>query len=243
MVADQNNATDGDLLIAWALARAAKRFDREDYREAAKRLAVAIGAAAVRSVKAETVLLPAAFGFTSADQRDGPVVNLSYYIFPAFEELKAIAPDVDWEGLKATGLKLIENSKFGPLHLPSDWVALGGDFPLPAANFPRTFGYDAIRIPLYLAWDGHPEAGRARFSGLWNERLNMGPFVTDLDNGSALRPIDGTGFKLIAALSACVARGRPVPSKLIATRDNFYYPATMRLLSLAVIQERYSQCL
>ena len=242
-VVDKNNASDGDLLIAWALARAAKRFDRPDYGQVAARIARAIAATVFAEDRSKLVLLPGAFGFTAKDQRDGPVVNLSYYVFPAFDDLQAVAPEIDWSGMKAAGLALLEQSRFGPLSLPSDWISLGGDVPKPAQGFPRTFGYDAIRIPLYLAWAGRPEAGRARFATLWNARADLGPFVTDIDNGSALRTIDGVGFKLISALSACLARGTPVPGTLISSRDTFYYPATMRLLGLAVIQERYSQCL
>ena len=242
-VSDKNNATDGDLLIAWALLRAAKMFKQPHYADRAKAIAEALGKSVVVKTAAGSILMPGVFGFGAKDQPDGPVVNLSYYVFPAFEALKTVAPDVDWDGISATGIRLIEDSRFGPLRLPSDWISVAGPEPKPAKNFPKTFGYDAIRIPLYLAWASHPEAGKPRFAGLWNAKLDVGPFVTDVETGSAVRPIEGTGFKLVSALAACIGNGTPLPQSAVSRRDTFYYPATLRLLCLAVIEERYAQCI
>lgn len=242
-VADRNNATDGDLLIAWALLRAAHLFNQPAYAERARTIAVSLGKTVVLGTPSGPVLLPGAFGFAAGDQPDGPIVNLSYYVFPAFTALKSIAPGVDWDGLATVGVRLIEDSRFGPLRLPSDWVSLAGSDPKPAKSFAQTFGYDAIRIPLYLAWAGRPEAAQPRFAGLWNAKLDRGPAVTDLESGAAIRPIEGTGFKLVAALSGCLGKGGAISDELVSRRDDFYYPATLRLLCLAVIQERYAQCL
>lgn len=241
-VADRNNATDGDLLIAWALVRAAEAFGVPAYAERAKAIGEALSRAVVLKTEAGPVLLPGAFGFAASDQKDGPIVNLSYYVFPAFDALKTVTRDVDWDALRATGLHLIETSRFGPLRLPSDWISLAQRYPKPASGFPKTFGYDAIRIPLYLAWAGSAEAGKARFAGLWNPNPDIGPFVIDTETGAALRPLEGSGFKLVAALSACIAGKGPLPAPT-QRRDDFYYPAVLRLLCLAVIEERYPQCL
>ncbi len=134
---DRNNATDGDLLIAWALARAARTFGEPAYAARAKSIAEAIGRTLVAKTEAGPVLLPGASGFGPADQPDGPVLNLSYYVFPAFDSLKAVAPDVDWDGLKLTGYRLIEASRFGPLRLPSDWISLAGGQSEARRQFPE----------------------------------------------------------------------------------------------------------
>jgi len=160
-ITDPNNATDGDILVAWALARAAQKFDRPDYRASAALIADAIGATLIKTSDRGPILLPAASGFTHDDQPDGPVVNLSYWVFPAFPTLKQLAPAYDWDALSANGLKLLSAARFGPLRLPPDWLSLGGPAPAPAEKFPTQFGYNAIRIPLYLAWDGAPSARRA----------------------------------------------------------------------------------
>ena len=43
-------------------------------------------------------------------------------------------------------------SRFGASDLPTDWVSLRHEQPAPAKGFSPTFGYNAIRIPLYIAW-------------------------------------------------------------------------------------------
>ncbi len=241
---DLNNATDGDILIAWALAEGGRRFDEPALTAAAKPIAEAIGSEMVVASRLGPVLLPGENGFLPPAQHDGPVVNLSYYVFPAFDDLKRLAPDVDWDGLRATGRRLIKASRFGPLRLPTDWVAVGSGSPQPATNFPGQFGYNAIRIPLYLAWAGKPEAeGVESFAGLWNRASNIGPFVTDVRTGTAIGAMDGTGYRLVASLAACASKHLRLPDGLSGRRDAFYYAETLRLLTIAVIQERYSQCL
>ena len=60
------------------------------------------------------------------------MVNLSYWVFPAFSTLKELAPAYDWDALHANGLKLLSVGRFGPLRLPADWLSLGGQSPAPA---------------------------------------------------------------------------------------------------------------
>ncbi|MBV8472983.1 MAG: hypothetical protein JO107_09345 [Hyphomicrobiales bacterium] len=243
-VSDKNNATDGDILIAWGLAEGARRFARPDYLAAAKTVAQAIGAAAIQVSPHGPVLLPGAAGFSAKDQSDGPIVNLSYWVYPAFPTLKELAPEYDWDGVRASGLKLLNDSRFGPLRLPADWQSAAGAATAPAKNFAPEFGYNAIRIPLYLAWSGDDAARRAlrRFAGLGRgsgDRLA----VVDVASGVAAQPLEGAGYQLIVALARCATFGQPVEGDLLRARDALYYPATLRLLSLTVIQQRFPQCL
>jgi len=243
-ITDPNNATDGDILVAWALAQGAQKFNRPDYRASAALIAAAIGAALIQSGDHGLILLPAASGFARDEQPDGPVVNLSYWVFPAFPTLKELAPAYDWDGLRANGLKLLSASRFGPLRLPPDWLALGGQSPAPAKNFPAQFGYNAIRIPLYLAWDSSASARRAlaAYVNLWRGPHSAGPYVIDVNSGSAEQILDGAGYRLALALARCAALGLPIDEEVIKTRDPLYYPDTLRLLSIAAIQERFPQC-
>ena len=111
-VADMNNASDGDLLIAWALAEAADHWGDLPYRMAARRIAVELSRKVVLfKTKLGALLLPAVAGFNASDRADGPVVNLSYYVFPAFARLDSVAPEVDWAGLTQTGLDLLEATR------------------------------------------------------------------------------------------------------------------------------------
>ena len=244
-VADKNNATDGDILVAWALAEGARRFGRADYLATAKAMAQAIGAQAIRNTDHGLVLLPGAAGFAREDQPDGPVINLSYWVFPAFPALKALAPEFDWDGVRENGLRLLAQSRFGARGLPADWQSVGGPALAPAKNFPPQFGYNAIRIPLYLAWAADEPSRRAlrRFVGLWPGKGSPGPFVIDVVSGAKGQALDDAGYRLALALARCRSIGQPVDGDLIKSRDALYYPDTLRMLSLAVIQERFPQCL
>jgi len=244
-VADKNNATDGDILVAWALAEGARRFGKPEYLAAAKKIAQAIGAQTIKDSQHGPILLPGASGFAREDQPDGPVINLSYWVFPAFSTLKELAPEYDWDALRENGLNLLGESRFGPRGLPADWQSVGGQSLAPAKNFPPQFGYNAIRIPLYLAWEGDDAARRAlrRFAGLWRGKSGATPFVIDVNSGATGQVLDGAGYRLVLALTRCASLGQPVEGDLLKLRDPLYYPATLRMLSLAVIQERFPQCL
>ena len=239
--ADRNNASDGDVLIAWALAKAAKRFGRPDYRDAARKIVDALATGAIRPSRMGPILLPGTAGFGAADQPDGPVVNLSYWIFPAFNDFEALSPGKGWADLRRNGFRLLAGSRFGPLGLPADWVAVGSAKPAPARKFPADFGYDAIRIPLYLAWDGDVPpsllSAFARFSPTSDAS------VIDVSTGASGQAMGGVGYRTIFALARCAAHGETVPPDLLTSRDTLYYPETLRLLSISVIQERYSRCL
>ena len=244
-VADLNTATDGDILVAWALADAARQFNRPDYLLAARQMAESIGREVIEERHGSPILLPGVSGFRDKDQPDGPVINLSYWVFPAFRTLQELAPDHDWDSLEAHGLAVLAGSAFGPLKLPADWQSVAGAAPQPARNFPPRFGYDAIRIPLYLAWAGGPRAIEAlrRFAELPSGAPTGGPFVYDIATGTPAQRLDGSGYRLILALARCATAGGTIDPDIIKSRDALYYPETLRLLSLAVLRERYPQCL
>ncbi|MBX9594134.1 MAG: glycosyl hydrolase family 5, partial [Roseomonas sp.] len=119
LVDDPNNATDGDLMIAWALLRAAQRWPDGDYGGQGVAIARDILRLLVRQVGEETVLLPGAAGF---EQRDHVVLNPSYYAFPAMRALAQAVPDPIWLRLAADGLSMLRRARFGRWGLPPDWV-------------------------------------------------------------------------------------------------------------------------
>lgn len=244
-VTDLNNASDGDLLIAWALVRAAKRFGRDDYAAEARRITQTWAKQVVISHAGDVLILPGAAGFRASDQPAGPVVNPSYWIFAAFKDLAPLAPTLDWGALRRSGLRLLEESQFGPARLPADWVAVGGSRPVPAPSFPSQFGYNAIRIPLYLAQDGSaPPMLLARYAGAdFLDAAQPGPAVVDLPTGRPQQPMRGAGYRMVLALARCAVTGEPIPPDLIATRDDLYFSETLRLLSAIVVQERLPRCL
>lgn len=162
-VTDRNNATDGDLLVAWALIRAAERWNSSEYRSAGTSLARSVREKLVRSTPRGIVLLPGVEGF----EKNGTlVVNLSYWIFPAFPELARADPSPVWPELAESGRRLLEEARFGRWGLPPDWLQVGEKLGLPQDREAR-FGYDAIRIPLYLMWSGAPEGTLRAYRAFW----------------------------------------------------------------------------
>jgi len=240
-VADMNNASDGDILVAWALVEAAEQWSDLSYRTSARRVAVEVGRKLLLLGGGQgPLLLPGVAGFSREDRADGPVLNLSYWVFPAFSRLGRAAPEVDWAGLTHSGLALVQAARFGAAGLPSDWMAFNEGAPIPARGFPRAFSYDAIRIPLYMAMAGVGErASYAPFLKLW-ERGQIA--AVDLDSG-ARKPFNEPGYAAVAALTQCVAQGRKLPGDFATARPGQnYYPATLHMLAVIAARTRYESC-
>jgi endoglucanase len=243
-VTDKNNASDGDILIAWALAEAAERWGSMKYREAARDIIRAVGKENIAPSPMGIILMPGRIGFSPESHPDGQVLNLSYWVFPAFERFKALDSETDWAAVQATGLKLLRESRFGPLRLPADWIAIGSGQPAPAMAFPAKFSYNAIRIPLYLAWAKLDQPDLLRpFVGLWNNELNLGPFEVDLFSGSAQQTFGGTGFKAVIAVAKCALYKQKLHASVRKVEPDTYYATTLHILALLALQERYPECL
>lgn len=151
-VADPNNATDGDILIAWALMRAGARWKERRYLERAAEIRGAIAKHLVRRMDTRTLLLPGIAGFDSADRT---TLNLSYYIWPALDMFASAEPTGPWPALIIDGEWLVKTARFGPSALPTDWIDVGKEGRvMPASGRPPRFGFDAIRLPLYLMMGG-----------------------------------------------------------------------------------------
>jgi endoglucanase len=245
-VADMNDAADGDILVAWALAEAAEAWSEAAYRVASRRIAVEVGRRLVlwKSPSGPT-LLPAVAGFAAEDRPDGPIVNLSYYIFPAFARLGLVAPEFDWDSLGQSGLRLIEASRFGEPRLPIEWISLSGGSPHAADGFAADFAYNSIRIPLYLAWGGMGRRDHYEpFLAAWSKQGPRNLATLDVKSGRSVEKLDETGYAAIPALTSCAMSGAPWPAKLKSLRpaDN-YYATTLQLLSLVAVRMRFPSCL
>ncbi len=241
-ISDINNATDGDILIAYALALAAKQWNRPDYAEAAGSMAKTILTKAVVVRAGRTLLLPGTAGFSESDRPDGPVVNPSYLIFEAFPVLNELAPSPLWAALSKDGVAQINAFAFGPRQLPADWVSLKTK-PRPADGFPQEFGYNAVRIPLYLARAGLGDAAlneRLR-SGITVDGGNMATF--DLRSGKSKDVLSDAGYRIIPALIACIGNKTPLPDDLKRFTSTLYYPSTLHLLALSFATQTRQDCL
>lgn len=243
-IADINDASDGDILIAWALAEASEFWSDVSLKVAARRIAVEIGRKLViYKTKFGALLLPAVSGFAAEDRPDGPVVNLSYWVFPAFARLPLVAPEIDWRGIVQSGLDTLKAARFGADGLPPEWVSLKGGVARPADGFPHQFGYNAIRIPLYLAWAGIGEREHYDPFVAWATRYN-GRAVVDVSTGREAGALSEGGYATIGSLVMCVVEGRQLDRAAFTARGpENYYPATLRILTVLATQMRFPSCL
>jgi endoglucanase len=162
-VTDRNNATDGDILVAWALIRAAAQWNSNEYLAAGSSLARSVRETLTRGTRRGLVLLPGVEGF---DQNGTLVLNLSYWVFPAFREFDRVERSPVWSELIQSGHRLLAEAKFGRWGLPPDWLRDGEKLSLLEDREAR-FGYDAIRIPLYLMWSRDAEETVKPFRSFW----------------------------------------------------------------------------
>jgi len=223
-VTDQNNASDGDLIIAWALWRAGSQWGDKNYIAEAHGIAAAIRSKLVKVTRHGTILLPGAVGF----EHEGiATVNLSYWMFPALKAMVQVDPDPAWKGLIDSGLKLLQHARFGRWGLPPDWLQLT-DPVQPSPDHPARFGYDAIRIPLYLVWGGFGTGDRLSPFNNYLAHFQGAKFVspwTDLNNDNISSHAAAPGIHAVFTLAA----QQQIPP-FDASQD--YYPASLHLLAL-----------
>jgi endoglucanase len=247
-IGDSNDATDGDILVAWALHRAARQWQAPAYDAAAKPIARDVLAKLVRDVGGFAVLLPGLSGF----EHDGAItVNLSYWIFPAFLSLNEIVPSLRWYELERSGLYLVSVARFGASKLQADWMVVkpNGDGGLDLSLLPDkpNYGFDAMRIPLYLLWDGKASADNvAALLSFWkNCKDNKIPATVNLISGTvSTYPIPPGMRAIVAAVEAHSAQPNVrVSAALIPTLpaladDKDYYSAALGLLVRLALSER-----
>lgn len=150
-VTDTNNATDGDLLIAWALLMAGRRWGKAEYLEWSAGIRAAIAQKLIVRRHGYSLLLPGLVGFSKPGKT---VINLSYYVWPAIDAFARIDAHT-WSPLSIDGMKIMKAARFGPWKLPADWLEIKGNGQVePAEGRDPVFGFEGIRIPLYCLMSG-----------------------------------------------------------------------------------------
>jgi endo-1,4-beta-D-glucanase Y len=229
---DMNNASDGDLFIAWALSRAYSQWKEPRYLFAAIQVSQSIRNKLLRKTSKGTVLLPGAIGF---EKEDGLKLNLSYWVFPAINELSILDPAPEWEDLKTTGLQLLQEARFGQWQLPPDWLMLKGNV-LTAVDGDR-FGYDAVRIPLYLIWGQEAGANSIKpfqnFWGSFNEKTIL-PAWVNLNSGEVATYNGSQGFKSIADLTLAYPNIDSTPLPRFNPSEGYYSSMLFLFTKLAL---------
>ena len=243
-ITDMNNATDGDILVAWALAEAGAAGFGSQYSARAKDISLALRATVYNAGALGLQMMPGKAGFSAAERDGKPVVNLSYWVFPAFDRLTVLMPLPMWPELTKSGFAHIEASQNFAAGLPSDWFSLdvekGGREAAP--GFDDAFSYNAIRIPLYLAMTG-PKSRRMLRATFADWFALEGPLKTVGVNDRALRDtLTDPGYEAIRSLYKCATASTPFPAATLTSLDVNYYPATLQLLAVVAARQSYPKC-
>lgn len=240
---DRNSATDGDLMIAWALQRAGERWAVPDWGQLAAAIARDVLRLSVRNIAGRTVLLPGPQGF---EKWDRVILNPSYYCLPALRALAQVAPNPAWAELEKDAHWLLDAARFGDWTLSADWVELiqGSGAVVPAAAWPQRFSWDAVRVPLFLAWAGqHAAPALASAVAFWTRprpgvRPGVFPAWTDLRSGAPAPYAAHAGIVAVASVCTAAHRGdlrtAVIPRQAEATD---YYGGALIMLARMARQE------
>lgn len=222
-VADQNNATDGDLVIAWALGMAGQRWNRGDYSARAAQIRAAIRSRCVIERHNRRLLLPGLQGFVNGTE---VTLNPSYFVWPALDAFAKLDGQSVWGPVITDSEAITRLSRFGTHRLPSDWIVVSApDQVAPARDKPPRFGYDAIRVPLYAALGGR-QALVPDIAAYWRACLAANkpiPAWVDVVTG------EEANYALSAGGAAVAGRllGTAQPSQLV----NDYFAASLQMLA------------
>jgi len=236
-VADVNNASDAEVLVAWALLRASKRWQDYAYQQAAAEILVDLRRLSIKDSPQGPVLVPGLEGFL---RDDGIVVNPSYFVFPALQAFAKTFPGSGWDALCASGLHIAADARFGQWSLTPDWVLAGTAFSLPK-TFPPDFGYNAIRVPLHLAWADPKSPLLDPFADFWKQfpDLAKAPATVNLETNAfgpnpALPGLQSVARFILACKSGTRLTVRDIPPVMT---DEPYYSASLKLLTKLAVRE------
>ncbi|MCU1365451.1 MAG: glycoside hydrolase, family 8 [Ilumatobacteraceae bacterium] len=166
-VVDDGAATDADLIAAWALGLAGRRFRDPDLTGDAERISRAV-------LAMETVSVPGGRMLVAGPWATNPrVVNPSYLVVEAMSQLWWLTHDPAWSAVAAASRRLLAAQTAVAPHLPTDWSTVDGvAADAPDGTSPR-FSYDAARALVQLAADCDAD-GRAIAAAAW-------PFFASID--------------------------------------------------------------
>lgn len=216
-VSDKNNATDGELYIIWALLEAAEIWGVDKYTSDAKKISDGLLACCVKKIGSRDYMLPGGWGF---EEKEYLVINPSYYIYPAFKKLHTKFENPVWESLMATGLRV--STGWGSFGLPADWltVAKPSEEMAPWKERPFRFGFEAIRVGLFLKAYNTKNANISSITNWLQKESNPG--WVDLNTTQRAEYPLPPGFKAVGQYLAG-SKVKSIPVKDMDYYNNFLY--------------------
>lgn len=153
-ITDNNNASDGDILIAWALLKAYEFWQTEAYLVEALQIMRAIRERLIYAHQGYHILLPGSRYFVKPE---GIEYNASYVVLPALLDFARYGQKPAlWLNVYRDSLRLVNQARKSDLRITTDWMLVNNKGRLlPVEKREPLLGYDVIRVPLYLAWCGH----------------------------------------------------------------------------------------
>jgi len=135
-----------------------------------------------------------------------------------------------WSTLIEDGETLMNRARFGALFLPTDWIDLLAEARVePALGHPARFGFDAVRIPLYLLLSGRGERTK-NFAQFWAAYLQQErpiPAWVDVRTGeTAPYPLSNGALKIASRVT-----GLPVNTQRDTAVVEDYYSNVLGALA------------
>ncbi|MFZ4682030.1 MAG: glycosyl hydrolase family 8 [Terrimicrobiaceae bacterium] len=238
-VTDSNNASDGDLLVAWALFRAHQLWGDYRHQQAAQQILADLARLDVVKTDDGTYFLPGTDGFL---KDDATTLNPSYYVFPALVALANAFPGTPWKEVEKSGYALLEKARFGSWRLTPDWVLAGEPMRI-SPDFPPVFGYNAVRIPLYLGWQNQRSRLMQPFARFWKQFKPRAFVPTTVNLETDAFGVDPAlpGMRAIAAFTIACAENQHLTVRALPVlkKDESYFSASLNLLTKIAIRESF----
>lgn len=234
---DHNNAADGDLLIAWALLRAGQTWQDAGLLSQSSQILRDIRQKLVRPSAIGPVLLPGAYGFeTSAESL---LLNPSYWVYPALRDIADYEPaEPVWRQLQHSGLQLLQVWQQAGYRLPPDWIVLNphtGSVSIDASK-PARFGFEAVRVPLYLCWIG--QCQNAVLDGVaevWQQPDP--PAWLEADQSQYADFVLSAGGKSVRDLLQSQRGGAALSLPSTLPKESDYYSSSLLILAQLAVQK------
>ncbi|WED20650.1 glycosyl hydrolase family 8 [Vibrio sp. JC009] len=230
-IEDKNNATDGDVLIAWALLKAGNLWNEQRYLTESDKILHGLLKYTVKDFSGRKVLLPGKEGFVFSDHVN---LNPSYFIFPAWKDFADRGYFDEIYTLIADTQELLEQINWGQHKVPTDWITLYSDGTTsPASDWPARVSYDAIRVPLYMKWDRPDNPLLDRWKGMYSQYTRQ--FTPAWENVSTLNK---ASYVMTGGLLAVrdLTMGELSYTETQVSHQDDYYSASLKLLAALALQ-------
>lgn len=240
IVIDYNNATDGDVLLAYALIRASERWSNASYAAEARKIVQAIRQHLGVRFGNHLLLLPGYTGFVGPA---GFSFNPSYFVPTAYRKFAMFDDQTFWRQAEQGAQFMLQQACSNSSQLPPDWLA-GKDGNLTNDERKgRHFGYEAVRVFLYASWGKNTQlhCSATRLLETFRDQRKL-PARIDVKTGEFDSREAPGGFYAVLA-STAAASGLPdqaddlrrkAAAKLATEPDDYYSHALFLLSRLAL---------